>query len=51
VYFGATIKAFVTVREMNTERNRVYFDCVAYNQKDEVVVVGDAELMPPKKKV
>jgi len=50
VYFGDVIKAEVTVREMNIERNRVYFDCVAYNQNGEKVVVGDAELMPPVRK-
>ena len=50
VYFGDTIKAVVTVREVNIERNRVYFDCIAYNQNDEKVIVGDAELMPPVNK-
>lgn len=49
VYFGDVIKAEVTVKEMNLERNRVYFDCVAYNQNNEVVITGEAEVMPPKK--
>jgi len=48
VYFGDVIKAEVEVKEINLERNRVYFDCVASNQKGEVVVKGEAELMPPK---
>jgi len=48
VYIGDTIKAVVTVREINLERNRVYFDCVSYNQNDEIVIVGEAELMPRK---
>lgn len=48
VYFGDVIKAEVVVRELNVERNRVYFDCFAYNQNGDVVVKGDAELMPPK---
>ena len=34
---------------LNTEKNRVTFDCKAYNQSDELVVIGEAELMPPKK--
>ena len=51
VYFGDIIKALVTVREINEERNRVYFDCVATNQNNEVVIKGEAELMPPKKMV
>ena len=49
VYFGDVIKAEVTVKELNLERNRVYFDCVAYNQNNEVVITGEAEVMPPKK--
>lgn len=48
VYFNDVIKAVVTIRELNTERNRAYFDCVAYNQNDEIVVKGEACLMPPK---
>jgi len=51
VYFGDVIKALVIVREINIERNRVYFDCIATNQNDEVVIKGEAEMMPPKKKV
>jgi acyl dehydratase len=49
VYFGDVIKANVIVREMNIERNRVYFDCVATNQDGDVVIKGEAEMMPPKK--
>jgi len=51
VYIGDTIKALVTVREINMDRNRVYFDCLATNQNNEVVITGEAEIMPPKKKV
>ncbi len=49
VYFGDVIKATVIVTDMNVERNRVYFDCIATNQNDEVVIKGEAEMMPPKK--
>lgn len=49
VYFDDIITATVTIREMNVERNRVYFDCVATNQSGDVVVKGEAEIMPPKK--
>jgi acyl dehydratase len=48
VYIGDEIKAEVTVKDLNVERNRVYFDCVAYNQNNEVVIVGEAEMMPVK---
>jgi len=50
VYFGDVIKAEVTVTEINLEKNRVFFNCIAYNQNGEKVIVGDAELMPPVKK-
>ena len=49
VYFGDEIKAEVTVKEINIEKNRVKFDCIAYNQNNEKVVIGEAELMPPTK--
>lgn len=49
VYLGDTIKAEVTVTEIDLEKNRVRFDCVAYNQDDEAVVIGEAVLMPPVK--
>ena len=48
VFLNDTIKAVVTVREMNMEKNRVFFDCIAYNQDGEKVIVGEAEVMPPK---
>lgn len=50
VYFNDTIKASIVVREINVERNRVYFDCTAYNQDGDIVISGEAEVMPPKKK-
>lgn len=48
VYLNDEIKAVVTVTDRNIEKNRVYFDCVAYNQNNEKVIVGEAEMMPPK---
>ncbi|MBN2539940.1 MAG: MaoC family dehydratase [Bacilli bacterium] len=49
VYFGDEITAKVTVKELNMERNRVIFDCVATNQNGDTVIVGEAEIMPPRK--
>ncbi len=49
VYLNDTIKAEVTVKEIIKEKNRVWFDCVAYNQNDEIVILGEALIMPPKK--
>lgn len=48
VYFGDEINATVLVKEINLERNRVTFDCVATNQNGETVIIGEAEIMPPK---
>jgi len=47
VYFGDAITATIAVKEINLERNRVIFDCVAKNQKEETVIIGEAEIMPP----
>lgn len=49
VYFGDQITAKVTVKELNKERNRVVFDCLATNQNGETVIIGEAEIMPPRK--
>jgi len=49
VYFGDEITAKITVKELKYDRNRVVFDCVAFNQNQETVIIGEAEIMPPKK--
>ncbi len=49
VYFGDEITAKVTVKELILERNRVIFDCVATNQNGDTVIIGEAEIMPPRK--
>ncbi|MGD9761008.1 MAG: MaoC family dehydratase [Candidatus Izemoplasmatales bacterium] len=49
VYFGDEITATVIVKELIIERNRVVFDCIAKNQDDEIVIIGEAEIIPPKK--
>lgn len=51
VYFGDEITATVTVKSLNLERNRVVFDCEAKNKKGDTVIVGEAEIMPPKEAV
>jgi len=48
VYFNDFITATVTLKEMIPDRGRVVFDCVATNQRNEVVLVGEAILIPPK---
>jgi acyl dehydratase len=48
VYFGDEIEATVTVKAINLEKSRVIFDCVATNQNGQTVIVGEAEIMPPK---
>lgn len=49
VYFNDEITATVTVKEIKLDKNRVVFDCEAINQANDVVIVGEAEIMPPKK--
>jgi acyl dehydratase len=36
------------VKDINLERNRVTFDCVAVNQNGDTVIIGEAEIMPPR---
>lgn len=48
VHFGEEITASVTVKELNTERNRAVFECLAVNPQGEPVIVGEATVMPPK---
>lgn len=50
VYFGDEITATVKVTSIDLLKNRVTFDCVATNQSDEAVVLGEAIIMPPVNK-
>lgn len=49
VYFGDTITATVEVEKLNVEKNRVILNTVCTNQKNNVVLKGQAELMPTVK--
>lgn len=49
VYLGDTVTATVTVKELVPEKNRVILDTVAVNQNGDVVIVGEAVIMPPRK--
>lgn len=49
VYLGCEIKAEVKIIDINILKNRVKFECIAYNEENEKVVIGEAELMPPIK--
>ena len=48
VYAGDTITATVTVRSVNSQRNRAELDTVCTNQDGVQVVTGTAKVMPPK---
>lgn len=48
VHIGDTITAAVTVRTLNTERNRAELETVCTNQDGVCVVTGVAKVMPPK---
>lgn len=48
VYLYDTIQATVTIKDLLFEKNRVVFLCEAHNQHGELVITGEAILMPPK---
>ncbi|MFW5888919.1 MAG: MaoC family dehydratase [Bacillota bacterium] len=48
VFFEDEIEAKVIVKEINYDRNRVSFDCIATNQSGDTVIIGEAQIMPPK---
>ncbi|MDD4212823.1 MAG: MaoC family dehydratase [Bacilli bacterium] len=48
VYLDEEVTAKVTVKELINEKKRVVFDCVVINSKQEVVITGEAILLPPK---
>lgn len=48
---GDTITVSVTAIEKNAEKNRITFDCECVNQRKEVVISGQAEVIAPTKKI
>ena len=50
VHVNEEITASVTVKELITEKNRVILECLAVNPQGEPVIMGEATIMPPKKK-
>ncbi len=51
VGIGDTLTVKVTAIEKNEEKKRVTFSCEVKNQKDEIVMEGQAEVMAPTKKI
>lgn len=51
VGIGDTLKITVTALEKKPEKNRIIFSCECRNQKDEVVIEGQAEVIAPTKKI
>lgn len=51
VAIGDTLTVQVTAIEKKPEKNRVIFSCECRNQKDEVVMEGQAEVIAPLKKI
>jgi phosphotransacetylase/acyl dehydratase len=51
VSLGDTVTATVTVREKDSERKRITFDCRCVNQRGQTVVTGTAEVQAPTDKV
>jgi len=50
VFIGDTITAHVEVKEKDEAKNRVWLHTYCTNQNNDVVVDGEAIMMPPKKK-
>lgn len=48
VYLNDTVKVMVEIIEIIESKNRVIFKTTATNQRNEVVIVGEATVMPPK---
>jgi len=48
VFFGDTIRATATVKELKVEKNICILDTVCTNQNGEVVITGTATIMPTK---
>lgn len=48
VYLNDEIRAVVKVMECDFEKNRVKLETNAYNQNNEMVITGMAEIMPPR---
>ena len=51
VRIGDTLTVLATVAEKDNEKKRVKMDCLVTNQQGEVVLKGEAKLMPPTQKV
>jgi len=49
VYFGDTITATVEIEKLNVDKNRVILNTICTNQKENVVLKGQAKLMPTVK--
>ncbi len=48
VFFGDTITATCTVVELDVEKNKAILDTVCTNQNGDVVIKGQAKVLPPK---
>lgn len=51
VAIGDTLTVKVTAQEKKPEKKRVIFSCLINNQKDEIVMEGQAEVIAPSKKI
>ncbi len=51
VAIGDTLKVTVAALEKKPEKKRIIFSCECRNQKDEVVLEGQAEVIAPDKKI
>lgn len=51
VHIGDTITAKVEVEELIKDKNRVLLRTTCFNQNNEIILDGEATIMPPKKSI
>lgn len=51
VVLGDVLTVKVTAKEKFSDNNKVVFDCLCTNQQDKVVILGEAEVIAPIKKI
>jgi phosphate acetyltransferase/phosphate butyryltransferase len=51
IRLGDQVTARVSVKAIDHDKGRVTLDCVCLNQHDETVLLGEAEVLAPKRKI
>lgn len=51
VYVNEMITAKIIVKDINYDKQQVLFETFCYNEKNEIVIKGEALVMPPKENI